>query len=134
MTENVVSRTYNLDALQAAGQPTPRTTLQFGNLSATMRSICVDNGSNCSIGIFLDRDPEAAASFIVPAGWMKTIPISARRVGIAFSTPTGDVPRGSAYLYVTDERMAAASAPTASSSGGSFIWDQTVWDTGGILT
>lgn len=126
---DALSREWNLDALTAAGAPMPRETLRFGSNGA-IRCVTLDNGSNCDVGIYLDRDPFGQPSFIVAAGTYKTNPCNARIVGVAFKSPVGDQPRGSAYAQLTDEALSASSGVSSSGSSANAVWDQATYDSG----
>lgn len=125
-----LSRDWNLGALTAAGAPMPRETLAFSVAFARIRSVTMDNGSNCDCGIFIDRDPVGQPNFIVPGGTYKTNPISAQRVGVAFNPPQGDQPRGQVYAHLTDTALSASSGVSAAAGSATFVWDQSLWDSG----
>jgi hypothetical protein len=133
LSAQTITRSWSLDALTSAGATNPRETLAFAAAFLWIRSVTIDNASNCVVGIFLDADPYGMPSFTVPAGTFKTQPMNAQRVGVAIQSAKGDQPRGTVYAHLSEESLSAASGVSAGSGPGTMLWDVSKWDDGSVV-
>lgn len=125
-----IRRTYNLDAIASAGGAAPSDMLALAALNQRLQSITVDNASNSTIAIFLDQFPSPTATIVIPAQFVKTLPINAQFLYVVVRPPLGDIMRGLVYVESTTTKLSAAGGPSGLTTTSNFVWDSSTWDAG----